>query len=222
MFHDFLLFNLFNWKGKTTMPAPNPLDVLRASGIDLQRQAPNPRELHRAMQLIERCGVDPYAAAADVLRCEREALEAKRLCAAANQAAEQLNAMLQGMVQSARDFWHLVTVRETGDGPRAVCQVAGRWQELAIHPDCDLEDLEQLESWEFVAVNENVVVSAWRDDPALFANAHGEVVNFKNFVDHDAHLIEVTRNGHEELHRRAWQVALGSRIDAAFAARFAA
>ena len=190
------------------MPAPNPLDVLRASGIDVQHQTPNPREFHRTVQLIDRCTVDQYALVADVLRSEREVNEAKRLCAVANQAAEQLNEMLQTMVQSVRDFWHLVAIRETEEGPRAVLQMAGRWQELAIHPDCDRQELEELQSWEFVAVNENVVVGAWRDDPALFANAHGEVVSFKNVVDRNAHLIEVTRNGHEdcvvELGRPLW------------------
>jgi ATP-dependent 26S proteasome regulatory subunit len=133
-----------------------------------------------------------------LLRAEREMYQAKQSCAAATHAADQLNDLMQSMVQSANDFCHLVSVRETEDGPRAVCAVGDRWRELAIHPDCELEELEQLEPWEFVAVNGNVVVSTWRDDPALFAHAHGEVATFKAFTNRDAHLVEVSRNGHEE------------------------
>src|SRR3954469_3115992 len=100
------------------MPPLNPLDALRSSGIDFQNQAPDPRDLVRASELIERCGRERYSLVPDVLRGERELREAKRLSAAASQAAEHLNEMLHGMVNGAHDYWQLVTVRETVSGPR--------------------------------------------------------------------------------------------------------
>jgi len=194
------------------MSAPNPLDALRAAGINLQNEAPSPRDLHRVVQLIERSRSDPYSLVPDVLRAQRELYQAKQSCAAATHAADQLNDLMQTMVQSASDFCHLVSVRETEDGTRAVCALGDRWRELAIHPDCELEELEQLQPWEFVAVHENVVVGTWRDDPELFAHAHGEVVTFKAFVDRQAHLVEVSRNGHEdsivELAKSLWNCEL--------------
>ena len=187
------------------MRLPKVLDIFRAAGIDFRQDAPGPQELQRAEQLIGQCAENPQSLVPEVLRAERRADAEKRRadshersCAAATQAAEQLNELVQGMVRGASDFWHLLTVRHTAQGPRAVCQVGGRLQELAVHPDVDVFELEQLEPWEFVGVHENVVVGTWRDDPALFANAHGEVVSFKHFVDRDAYLIEVSRNGHED------------------------
>jgi ATP-dependent 26S proteasome regulatory subunit len=180
------------------MPAINPLDALRLAGVDLQNQTPDPRDLLRASELIERCGRERYSLVPDVLRGDRELREAQRLSATTSEAAERLNDMLHDMVDGAHEYWPLVTVRETADGPRAVCQVASKCQELAIHPDCPVEELKNLEFWEYVAVHENVVVGTWRDDPVLFARAHGEIASFKRYVDRDAHLVEVSREGHDE------------------------
>ena len=87
---------------------------------------------------------------------------------------------------------------QSPSGPRAVCQANGRLREFGIHPEVPLVELENLESWEYVLVHENVVVATWRGDRSLFADAHGEVVQFKAHIDHAAHLVEVSRNGHED------------------------
>ncbi len=197
------------------MRPPKLVDILRAAGNDLERRPPSPEELHRSEHYLAQCNDNPYALVPEMLRIERQADAEKRradaaqhACNTATAAAESINELLHEMVHGASDFWHLLTVRQTDDGPRAVCQVGGRLQELAVHPDVDLSDLEQLQSWEFVGVHENVVVGTWRDDPTLFANAHGEVATFKNHVDRDAHLVEVSRNGHEDaivaLSRSLW------------------
>src|SRR6478735_6121875 len=119
------------------MSAINPLDALRLAGIDFQNQTPDPRDFLRASELIERCKREPYSLVPDVLRGDRELREAQRLSDATSEAAERLHDMVNG----AHDYWPIVTVRETADGPRAVCQVAGKWQELSIHPDCPVEEV---------------------------------------------------------------------------------
>ena len=177
---------------------PNPLEVFRAAGINLREGRPTPQEIALVEQYIQRCEENPYSLVPDMLRVTRRADAAQQSCAAATEAAEQLEAMLQDLVKGGCEFWHVMAVRETPRGPCAVCQVAGRLQEFALHPDVDPAELDELESWQYVAVHENVVVGTWRDDPSLLADAHGEVVTFKQYADRAAHLVEVTRHGHED------------------------
>lgn len=180
------------------MSPQETMEVLRAAGISARGQAPHARDVRREAELIERARREPDTLAAELIRSERQLREAKQACAAASEAAAQMNELLQGMVEGAQDFWRLVAVRETADGQRAVCQVGGKLQELAIHSSVDLEELRGLESWEYIGVRENVVVGTWRNDPALFANAHGEIATFKNYVDRASHLVEVSRDGHDD------------------------
>lgn len=147
---------------------------------------------------MEQSHRDPNSLIVELLQANRSAEADRRSCAQANEATEKINQLLQGMVKGNAELWHLHRVRHSPSGPRAVCQANGRLRELGIHPDVPLAELENLESWEYVLVHENVVVATWRGDPSLFADAHGEVVQFKAHIDQAAHLVEISRNGHED------------------------
>jgi len=173
------------------MPTPNSLDLFRMAGVNIRENPPSPEDLGRVDEMLLRVQHDPSSLVVDVLK-------AKRACAAATEAAEEINGLLHSMVQGHSMLCHLRTVRDTLDGPRAICRLGNHLQELAVHPEVDPASLAGLKSWEYVAVHENVVVSTWRDDPVLFTMAQGEVVQFKNFADRDSHMVEISRNGHED------------------------
>jgi len=107
--------------------------------------------------------------------------------------------MLGEMVNGNRLLCRLEAVRDTPDGPRAVCNANGHLRELPIHPDVDFKRLKSIQSWEYVAVNEQVVVGFWCDDPYLFDNALGSVVEFKGHKDRDKHLICVGHGPEERV-----------------------
>jgi SpoVK/Ycf46/Vps4 family AAA+-type ATPase len=191
------------------------MEVLSALGADRLQSPPTTELLQRIEQLFVRFPDSAPALIAEVLRAERRAHDEKQrgdaneqACRTAMEAAESVNELMQDMVNGATEFFHLLRVRYTDDGPRAVCPTGSHLRELAIHPEVDVEELEQLEPWERVGVHENVVVGTWRDDLALFADAHGEIATFKSYVDRSAHLVEVARHGHEDaivvLNRSLW------------------
>jgi ATP-dependent 26S proteasome regulatory subunit len=200
-----MLIELTSTQGNKTMPTRNEetpdfasLHLLRSAGISRRDAMSNPGKIAWVEEKIEQGHRDPDSLIVELLQANRSAESDRHLCAKANEAAEKLNQLLKDMVEGDAELWHLHRVRQLPSGPRAVCQANGRLRELEIHPDLPLEELENLETWEYVSVHENAVVATWSGDPSLFADAHGEVVQFKAHIDRAAHLVEVSRNGHEE------------------------
>ena len=121
----------------------------------------HPREFQRqVLDLLQR---------QDDLR--REQAEAAATLARMRSALEEFN-------RSGAVLCRVELVRETPSGPRAICRINSTVRELAIHPDVDVQQLRELQSWEYALVNEQVVVGTWQDDPRLFAEARATWLSF--------------------------------------------
>ena len=82
---------------------------------------------------------------------------------------------------------------------RATVTLGGQLRELAIHPNVDLEALGALMPWHFVCVHpQEMVVTGYRSDPALFPRAQGDLVEFLGWADESRDLVRVSHLGHEE------------------------
>ena len=155
--------------------------------------------VRRIEELMHTIPNDPMAAVVEVLRAWAERDHAKRCCRDAAEAATKLEEMIQKMLEGNSLLCRLEAIRETPSGPRAVCRISAALHELSIHPEVDVDALRSVKPWEYVAVHEQVVVGYWKDDPALYANAHGEVVEFKGYADRALGLVRVARTGEERI-----------------------
>src|SRR5262245_32545472 len=134
------------------MNRPKIIEILSALGVDIRQSPPKTELLQRIEQLLLQYPDSPPTLIAEVLRAELRADDEKRRgdaneqsCLKAMEAVESVNELVHDMVNGASDFMRLLAVRHTEDGPRAVCQAGIRIQELEIHPEVDLEELEQLQ-----------------------------------------------------------------------------
>lgn len=162
----------------------------RASLRDLlEQQTPDDREEFNA--IVQRIITDPESVAAELMRARRD-------CANSADAAEQLETMLRELVEKNASLMHLETVRITPAGhPHAVCRLGTQLQELGVHPSVSVEELEALQTWEYVCVHEGVIIGTWRDDPELLAAHFGEIVTFDGFMDRDNFIVRIKRRGEE-------------------------
>lgn len=181
------------------MPTPNPLDILRAAGIDLQRDPPDAKLIKDAETALERAVCDPSRLAAQHIRMQHRLNEAQSQCAKTAEAAGKLEAMLADLLEGNMLLSRLETLRDTPTGPRAICRVNGYLRDLPIHPEVNIELLRQVQSWEYVTIREQVVTGAWQGDPYLLASAQGEVVEFKGYKDREQHLVRVGHGPDEKV-----------------------
>ncbi|HUG92076.1 MAG TPA: hypothetical protein VML55_14650, partial [Planctomycetaceae bacterium] len=170
------------------MPTLSPLDVMRAAGI----QPDNVEEFEELMRILERLDRDPQAVAVELIN-------ARRSCRQAVKAAEDMEGLLKGLVSGQATLWRFESLREEPDGTtRAICRLGAQLRTAAVHPDVSVSELEGLQPWEFVLVNEGVIVGLWKDDPCLLAMALGDVVTFKGVVSEDDFQVRVGRDGQGE------------------------
>ena len=149
--------------------------------------------------LMSRAEVDPAGIVAELMQVRRERNAARRHCATAAEAATRLEELVAKIKRGSARLTRLLAVRDTAEGPVAVCTANGYCQEIPIHPDVNIEELNGLKSWEYVAVHEDVVVSTYRDDPALLTRAMGEVVAFRGYFDRAQGLVRVSHGPQEKV-----------------------
>ena len=103
---------------------------------------------------------------------------------AASRAAQGLQKILDDLLEAPPTLHHTHTVLCEGDGPpRVVITGPGPPRHVLVHPNVDLDRLRNLKPWEYVLVNaeQNVAIGVWADDPELWRQQQGEVVEFKAY-----------------------------------------
>jgi ATP-dependent 26S proteasome regulatory subunit len=116
------------------------------------------------------------------------------------EAAEEIENLIKDLVEQNATLCHLESLgRPQPDGGlRAVCRIGPQLQELGVHPTVDYDDLARLQPWEWVLVNDGVVIGTWQNDAALLGTQLGEIVTFEGFADREQAQVRVTRPGHDE------------------------
>jgi ATP-dependent 26S proteasome regulatory subunit len=136
----------------------------------------SPREQRKLMTILERVhhGQEVQAIAEII----------KDLGAAAD-SAQRLEKVLTELLESQPVLCVLEKVVGKGDRPpKAIVRMPnGPRVSLPLHPAVDLEALRNLHKWECVLVSqkEMLVVGVWADDDYLWAQAQGEVVEFRSY-----------------------------------------
>lgn len=165
------------------MPRRELLDAIDLHAPDNQEEFNN---------IIQRIMTEPDAVAAELMQARRDCLNSA-------DAAEQLEAMINQLVEKNASLMHLEAVRVTPGGhPHAVCRMGSQLQELGVHPSVSVDQLQSVQPWEFVCVHEGVIIGTWQDDPVLYSSQFGEIVTFDGFIDHDNFVVRIKRHGHEE------------------------
>ncbi len=181
------------------MPNRRFLEILRAARVDPTRFHLDEEKQQKINQWIEQAKRDPMSLVAESVKMLEERDYSKRKCDEAAEAAVKLEQMFQELLDGNRLLCRLDKLRDTPEGPRAICKVNGHLRDLPIHPEVDVDELRELKSWDYVAVNQQVVVGSWREDPYLFANAMGDVVEFKGYKDQELHLVRVVHRSEEKV-----------------------
>ncbi len=143
---------------------------------------------------------NPDYGVAQVMEARKQAVAAETRCKRTATAALELERILKGLLDSSILLCRVERLYLEGEaGPRAVCHIGGQLQELRIHPDVSIAELQSLNSWEFAAVNpkEMVIVGAVRD-PEFHVLAQGAVVEFRSYHDEARGLVRVRRRGEDE------------------------
>lgn len=173
------------------MPIPKLNDLMRRAGADALRVPFREEDLQAFARYLETIQQDPFDLIVELIRQHARARKIELSCEKATEAATNLEEMLQGLLEGNATFYHLETIRETPDGPRAVCRSNGTLRELSIHPEVDPDCLRSLQSWEYVTVSQDVVIGYWADDPLLYTNAMGSVVEYKGEQNAEAHTVRI-------------------------------
>ncbi len=155
------------------------------------------RELMRIVQRIHRGEEVP--AIAELLKDRGRAIQSVD---EAREAAEKLEKMLTGLLQAQPMLCRLETLYEQADGSvRAVVRPgSGPALPVAIHPSVDLDDLRNLKRWDYVLVaqKEMVVIGTWADDPFLWKEAQGDVVEFRGYYEGQRDMAWIAPQGRPE------------------------
>lgn len=173
------------------MPNPSLSELMRSADIDFRHSKLNEEDLSAFGRYLQTAGDKPQQLVVELIRQHARVRTVESACEAAADAATKLEQMLKELLNGNATFCHLETIRETPAGPRAVCRFNGTLREMSIHPDVDLQQLRSLKSWEYVAVHQDVVIGCWADDPLLYQDALGEIVEFKGYQNGDAHTVRV-------------------------------
>ena len=151
-------------------------------------------------RLLTQAEMDPKQAVAQVLVARLAGDKAKRSAAEVMKSVEGLQGILEKLLEGRPLLCRLESVTGSHETEaRATVTLGGQLRELAVHPDVDLEALGALMPWHFVCVHpQEMVVTGYRNDPALFARAQGELVEFLGWADESRYLARVSYLGNEE------------------------
>ena len=176
----------------------NVLEALMKAGIGPAAGATSEQTLNDAASLLERARTNPQSLVVELLQTRAQSERFKQNCAVASEAAQKNAGLLEKLIKGNALECRLETLKQGPEGPRAVCRMGGQVRELSLAPTVDPELLQSLQPWEYVSVNENVVVGVWKDDPYLFESAFGEVVGFQGYLNGSRKLARVSRMGQAE------------------------
>lgn len=146
-------------------------------------------------ELLQR---DPAVLAEELLRARAELAVAKENCQRAAAAAEGAEALLMEMTTGNAALHHLVGIRCTDSGFQTTCRIGSQLTEVSVHPEVDIEDLKQLQPWDYVRVVDQVIVGIWADDEQLYEASFGDVVTFVDYADEERTRALVSRVGQGE------------------------
>ncbi len=149
-------------------------------------------------ELLSRARDQPEAVVRELFETRKQRDRFEQNCIRAADAAGKLETLLHELTTANAAHLRLETLQDTPQGLRAICRQGSQLREMSVHPDVDVEDLRQLRPWEYVRVNEQVVVGTWSGDDYLFESSFGEVVTFVDYADDEKQLARVTRVGQGE------------------------
>ncbi len=151
-------------------------------------------------RMLTQAETDPQQAVAQALAARLAGEKARSSTAEVMQSVEALQGMLERLLQGRPLLCRLENVTGSHETEaRATVTLGGQLRELAVHPDVDLEALGALMPWHYVCVHpQEMVVTGYRDDPALFARAQGDLVEFLGWADESRDLVRVSYLGNEE------------------------
>ena len=156
--------------------------------------------LVEADRLLTQAEMDPKQAVAQVLAARLAGDKARGSAAEVMKSVEGLQGILEKLLEGRPLLCRLENVTGSHETEaRATVTLGGQLRELAVHPDVDLEALGALMPWHFVCVHpQEMVVTGYRDEAALFARAQGDLVEFLGWADESRHLVRVSHLGNEE------------------------
>jgi SpoVK/Ycf46/Vps4 family AAA+-type ATPase len=153
---------------------------------------PDPNLERQRLELLQMLQADPQLFV-------DELLAARKSCQQSAEAAEKLSQMLEDLVNQNANLFHLEALRRTVGGQvRAVCRLGTQLQELGIHPQVPVEELEQLQPWEYACVREGVVIGTWQNDPELRDSQLGDFVTFEGYSNRERSQVRVAQQGREQ------------------------
>jgi ATP-dependent 26S proteasome regulatory subunit len=174
-------------------------ELTRAAGLDPRQMRFSEQDQQAIAHYLDITPPPPPELLFDLVRLRHRNQQLQAACAKSAEAATNLEQMITDLLSGNATLCRLETVRETETGFRAVCRLGGTLREFSIHPEVDVEQLRQLQPWDYVAVNEQVVVGQWSDDPWLYVNAQGPVVEFKGYQDSEHHLVRIADGPQERV-----------------------
>ena len=156
--------------------------------------------LVEADRLLTQAEMDPKQAVAQVLAARLAGDKARGSAAEVMKSVQGLQGILEKLLEGRPLLCRLESVTGSHETEaRATVTLGGQLRELAVHPDVDLEALGALMPWHFVCVHpQEMVVTGYRDEAALFARAQGDLVEFLGWADESRHLVRVSHLGNEE------------------------
>ena len=151
-------------------------------------------------RLLIKAETDPEQVVAQVLAGRLAGDKAKESTAEVMKSVEALQSILEQLLAGRPLLCRLENVSGSHETEaRATVTLGGQLRELAVHPNVDLEALGALMPWHFVCVHpQEMIVTGYRDDAALFARAQGDLVEFLGWADESRHLVRVSHLGNEE------------------------
>jgi len=149
--------------------------------------------LVEADRLLTQAEMDPKQAVAQVFAARLAGDKARGSAAEVMKSVEGLQRILEKLLEGRPLLCRLENVTGSHETEaRATVTLGGQLRELAVHPDVDLEALGALMPWHFVCVHpQEMVVTGYRDEAALFARAQGDLVEFLGWADESRHLVRV-------------------------------
>ena len=151
-------------------------------------------------RLLIKAETDPEQVVAQVLAGRMAGDKAKKSTAEVMKSVEALQGILEQLLAGRPLLCRLENVSGSHETEaRATVTLGGQLRELAVHPNVDLEALGALMPWHFVCVHpQEMIITGYRDDSALFARAQGDLVEFLGWADESRHLVRVSHLGNEE------------------------
>ena len=174
--------------------------ILKKAGYGPDGSAGGEGLLLEADRLLTQAEKDPKQAVTQVFAGRLAGDKARSSTAEVMKSVEALQGILEQLLEGRPLLCRLENVTGSHETEaRATVTLGGQLRELAVHPNVDLEALGTLMPWHFVCVHpQEMVVTGYRDDPALFPRAQGDLVEFLGWADESRDLVRVSHLGNEE------------------------